>query len=189
MLEIVGREHWFKQVEWLRLFGQDLRSPGFWARETLTLEALISEVKVRNKDGRLVRLIPNRAQTEYSRTCGRRNIVLKARQLGMTTYIAARFFIRTITKPGTLSVQVAHDQQSAEEIFRIVHRFLENLPEELRDGALRTSRANVRQLVFPRLEAVTSREIVDGDKFRDGLGKIIDGVVQCLNASAWAKAK
>jgi hypothetical protein len=38
-------------------------------------------------------------------------------------------------------------------------------------------------------EAVTSREIVDENKFREGLGKIIDGVVQCLNASAWAKAK
>ncbi len=38
-------------------------------------------------------------------------------------------------------------------------------------------------------EAVSQREIVDEDKFRDGLGKVIDGVVQCLNASAWAKAK
>lgn len=38
-------------------------------------------------------------------------------------------------------------------------------------------------------EAVSSREIVDEDKFRDGLSKIIDGVVQCLNASSWAKAK
>jgi hypothetical protein len=38
-------------------------------------------------------------------------------------------------------------------------------------------------------EAVSSREIVDADKFREGLGKVIDGVVQCLNASAWAKAK
>jgi hypothetical protein len=27
---------------------------------------------------------------------------------------------------------------------------------------------------------------VDDGKFRDGLGKVIDGVVQCLNASAWA---
>jgi NhaP-type Na+/H+ or K+/H+ antiporter len=35
-------------------------------------------------------------------------------------------------------------------------------------------------------EAVTNRDIVDDGKFRDGLGKIIDGVVQCLNASAWA---
>jgi hypothetical protein len=36
-------------------------------------------------------------------------------------------------------------------------------------------------------EAVLNRDIVDDAKFRDGLGKIIDGVVQCLNASAWAK--
>lgn len=36
-------------------------------------------------------------------------------------------------------------------------------------------------------EAVMSRDIVDDAKFREGLGKIIDGVVQCLNASAWAK--
>ena len=36
-------------------------------------------------------------------------------------------------------------------------------------------------------EALASREIVDQDKFTDGLSKIIDGTVQCLNASAWAK--
>ena len=36
-------------------------------------------------------------------------------------------------------------------------------------------------------EAVSAREIVDETRFRDGLSKIIDGVVQCLNASAWAK--
>ncbi len=36
-------------------------------------------------------------------------------------------------------------------------------------------------------EAVTAREVVDEDKFRDGLSKVIDGVVQCLNASVWAK--
>jgi hypothetical protein len=35
-------------------------------------------------------------------------------------------------------------------------------------------------------EAVTNRDIVDDGKFREGLGKVIDGVVQCLNASAWA---
>jgi hypothetical protein len=29
--------------------------------------------------------------------------------------------------------------------------------------------------------------IADESKFKDGLGQIIDGVVQCLNASAWAK--
>jgi hypothetical protein len=35
-------------------------------------------------------------------------------------------------------------------------------------------------------EAVSSKDIVDDGKFKDGLSKVIDGVVQCLNASAWA---
>lgn len=36
-------------------------------------------------------------------------------------------------------------------------------------------------------DAVTNKQVVDANKFKDGLGKIIDGTVQCLNASAWAK--
>ena len=38
-------------------------------------------------------------------------------------------------------------------------------------------------------DSVTSRQIVDEAKFKDGLGKIIDGTVQCLNSSIWAKAQ
>jgi hypothetical protein len=38
-------------------------------------------------------------------------------------------------------------------------------------------------------EAISARDIIDEGKFRDGLGKIIDGTVQCLNASTWAKAQ
>jgi hypothetical protein len=45
------------------------------------------------------------------------------------------------------------------------------------------------KVVYKLNEAIASRDIVDEQKFRDGLGKIIDGVVQCLNASTWAKAR
>jgi len=38
-------------------------------------------------------------------------------------------------------------------------------------------------------DAVMSREIVDQDKFKTGLSEIVDGVVQCLNASVWAKTQ
>lgn len=37
-------------------------------------------------------------------------------------------------------------------------------------------------------EALADKQVVDQDKFRGGLSKIIDGVVDCLNASVWAKA-
>ncbi len=112
-----------------------------------------SLLRVRNKRGRLVKLECNPAQKEFESRCGRRNIVLKARQMGISTWVAARFFLSTITRPGTLTVQVAHTQEAAEEIFRMVHRFVENLPRDLQDGALSRSRSNRRQLVFPRLDS------------------------------------
>jgi hypothetical protein len=37
--------------------------------------------------------------------------------------------------------------------------------------------------------AVANRQIVDQEKFKHGLGQVIDGAVECLNASVWAKAK
>jgi hypothetical protein len=73
--------------------------------------------------------------------------------MGITTWIAARFFLRTITRPGTLTVQVAHTRTAAEAIFRSVQRMWENLPDELRLGPLVRSRANVRQMVFPKLDS------------------------------------
>jgi len=36
-------------------------------------------------------------------------------------------------------------------------------------------------------DAVASREIVNEAAFKDGLSKLIDGAVQCLNASVWGK--
>ncbi|MGA8429710.1 MAG: hypothetical protein WB729_07805 [Candidatus Sulfotelmatobacter sp.] len=37
-------------------------------------------------------------------------------------------------------------------------------------------------------DAVAAREITDPEKFRTGLGLVINGVVECLNASAWGKS-
>ena len=108
---------------------------------------------VRRRDGKPGLLRANATQRAFERRRGERNIVLKARQMGLTTWAAARFFMKTITQPGTLTLQVAHTQEAAEEIFRIVHRFVDWLPEQLREGPLVTSRANVRQVVFPEMDA------------------------------------
>jgi hypothetical protein len=110
-------------------------------------------LKVRTRSGAFAPLRPNRTQREFERRRGRANIVLKARQMGISTWVAGRFFLKTVTQPGTLSVQVAHTQEAAEEIFRVVRRFHSELPEALRGGVLRTSRANARSLVFPELDS------------------------------------
>jgi len=36
-------------------------------------------------------------------------------------------------------------------------------------------------------DAVANKQIIDQGKFSDGLSKVVDGVVACLNASVWAK--
>jgi hypothetical protein len=115
-------------------------------------DSLIEDLlKIRTKTRRqMFRL--NRAQREYSRRCTKHNIVLKARQVGITTYIAARFFLQTILHPGTLTVQVAHSRESAEEIFRIVKRFWDQLPDDVRKMC-KTSYCNARQIVFSNLDS------------------------------------
>ena len=43
------------------------------------------------------------------------------------------------------------------------------------------------QSAISATDALADKQIVDQAKFSDGLGKVIDGVVGCLNASVWAK--
>lgn len=65
-------------------------------------------LRIRDRSGRLVPLRANAAQRRFEAQRGRRNIVLKARQMGLTTWVAGQFLLKTITACGVLSVQVAH---------------------------------------------------------------------------------
>jgi hypothetical protein len=150
-----------------------------WAetmRDLLIQELLRIRTKTRKTKFRL-----NRCQKEYSKHATRKNIVLKARQLGITTYIASRYFIETITRPGTLSMLVTHDQDSAEQIFKIVKRFWEKLPKHLREGALKTSYCNARQIVFPSLD---SEFAVTAAEENAGRGRTIQNL-HCSEVASW----
>jgi len=156
----------------------DKKLDGRTVRDHLICGAL----KIRPKEGLNRLLTLNRTQLEYSSGCGKRNIVLKARQVGITTYVAARFFVQTITHPGTLTVQVAHSQESAETIFNIVKRFWENLPEATK-RALVKSRSNVRQMVFPRLDSEYRVETANENA---GRGMTIQNL-HCSEVSRWPR--
>ena len=57
-------------------------------------------------------------------------------------------------------------------------------------GAVKKNAAlTLVQTAITASDTVTGKDIVDAGKFQDGLAKVIDGVVQCLNASAWSKTK
>ena len=167
----------------LERFGRILdQRPGSLRGRSVGMMLAEKMLLVRTRDGKPAPLKANEAQRAFEQRRGQRNIVLKARQMGLTTWAAARFFLKTITQPGTMTLEVAHTQASAEEIFRIVHRFVDWLPEQLRTGPLRTSRANVRQIVFPKMDA-QYRVVSAGDR-NAGRGMTVQNL-HCSELARW----
>jgi hypothetical protein len=140
------------QPELVRLGGDlDVSDPAI--RKANAVQMAFEVLRVRSRTGETIPLAANRAQWRYEENRGQNNIILKARQLGMTTWVAGQFFLRTITHPGTLTVQVAHTQEAAESIFRIVQRFLRCLPASLCQGGLKTSLVSARRMIFPGMDS------------------------------------
>jgi hypothetical protein len=139
-------------------------------------------LRVRDREGLERPLRANAAQRMFERTRGQQNIVLKARQMGVTTWVAGRFFLKTITTRGVLTVQVAQTREAAEGIFRMVQRFWECLPEDLREGPLRRSKANVEQMCFPALDS--EFRVVSAGDAGAGRGLTIQNL-HCSEVSRW----
>ena len=122
----------------------------------------LSDLLIQTKDQRLVPFTPNHLQEAYLdtlvpnwregdiQTSALREIILKARQFGFSTLIAALFFLSTVTTQNTTTVVVAHDNETSEEIFQMIHRFWENLPDHNRPATRYNSR---RQLFWPSLNS------------------------------------
>src|SRR6202789_179381 len=77
-------------------------------------------LRVRDREGVERLLMANAVQLAFERGRAQRNIVLKARQMGITTWVAGRFFLKTVTKPGVLTLQGAQTREAAGGIFRVV---------------------------------------------------------------------
>lgn len=140
-----------------------------------------SALQIRSRSGRNVALVPNKVQKEYERRRSQQNIILKARQLGVSTWIAARFFLKTAFIPGTLTVQVAHTQEAAESLFKMVHRFYQLLPSDVRES-LGPVRSNVRQLIFTETDSEYQVETA-GDR-NAGRGLTISNL-HCSEVARW----
>ncbi len=163
---------------------EDLLRLGRWMEERPEnlMKVAGGWLRVRDREGSDALLVANAVQREFERSRGRQNIVLKARQMGMTTWVAGRFFLKTITARGVLTVQVSHTREAAEGIFRIAQRFWECMPEELRDGPLRRSVANAGQMCFPALDS-EFRVVSAGDE-NAGRGLTMQ-YLHCSEVSRW----
>jgi hypothetical protein len=79
-----------------------------------------------------------------------RVVILKARQLGISTYIAARLFHRTIHNPGLRTIIIGHEKRASSNLFQIVKRYYDNMDETIRPSI---GISNAEELVFDKIDS------------------------------------
>jgi hypothetical protein len=143
-------------AEWLN----NLRAEGDRATRLATdLEFYAGKLlKIRPKAGSLTPFLFNPAQRELHRRIeaqkaktGRvRAIVLKARQMGISTYVAARFYKGTTALPGLRTQIIGHEKPASRNLFNLVKRFHDNMPPEHRQSV---GTSNAEELIFDSIDS------------------------------------
>ena len=82
-------------------------------------------LRILDKDKRLVRFRWNKAQAHFHKHRTGRDLILKARQLGFSTYIQGELYRREVTSTRT-SITLAHDAETTQKLRRMADRFWEH---------------------------------------------------------------
>lgn len=122
----------------------NLREPGHY---------IPTYLKIRTKTGKIVALRPKPAQqmlldlVERERAAGRppRILILKARQLGLSTITEGMMFHDSVTRKLVQTLIVAHRDDSTTKLFRMNKLFFDYLPPKLQPMC---KHSNAKELVF-----------------------------------------
>lgn len=97
-------------------------------------------LKIRDKNANLIDFKINKAQMAFEeeiRRCERENIpkrfiILKARQMGFSTFTEGLIYHDTSTNPLKTSMIIAHEDSASQNLFNMSKLFYEEMPEVLR---------------------------------------------------------
>lgn len=90
--------------------------------------------KIRDKEGAIVKFNPNIMQLRYiaERGAHRYNYILKARQFGFTSLDCIDYLDEALWVPGMTCAIIAHERPALDEIFQIVKRAFDGLPDAIK---------------------------------------------------------
>jgi hypothetical protein len=95
-------------------------------------------------------IIHQKLEKQKAETGKVRALILKARQQGVSTYIASRFFHRTQFFMGTQIFILTHEQDATDNLFNMVDRFHKYMSPEER---LKAGASNAKELSFPAADS------------------------------------
>jgi hypothetical protein len=100
-----------------------------------------------DKSGRKVLFAPNWAQRQLYKDLWYCNTILKARQLGISTFVCLLFLDACFFNSNVTGGVIAHTREDAEHLFKRIKFAYDNLPEPLRAARAATN-DSARELVF-----------------------------------------
>lgn len=108
--------------------------------------------KIRTKTGSIEPFLLNKAQLyihdrleqQLKETGKIRAVCLKGRQQGVSTYIQARYFHKTITNRGIKTFILTHEAEATKNLFEMTKRYYEYLPNGLCPKAAKDSSKELR---------------------------------------------
>lgn len=121
---------------------------------------------IRDEQESFVPFTYNPIQAHYETQEGRRDIVVKPRKIGFTTRWLAKNFIKAITTEGHQGLAFTYDDEEAQYMGGILHRFYELLPK---GAAPKKGTDTLTALSFPVLDS--SIEIQSSGGRRKGRGR------------------
>lgn len=131
--------------------------------------------KIKTKEGSILTFKPNWAQKELLKDLHYLNLILKARQLGITTFFSILFLDACLYNDNIHAAIIADNRETAREIFRDKVKFAyDNMPECYKQHAP-AYRDNANELRFG-----------NGSVFRVGTG-FRGGTLQLLHITEFAK--
>lgn len=110
-------------------------------------------LKIRTKDAKLVPFVLNEAQDYVLRIIEKlkeqnkpvRLVILKARQMGISTFSEGYIFNDTATNKFKNSLIIAHEEQASQNLYQMYKTYYENLPPEITPMI---KRSNAKELLF-----------------------------------------
>ena len=83
---------------------------------------------IQDKNRQLVRFKLNKVQQDFVNKRTSRNIILKARQLGFSTFILGDMLAEAITVPNTVCVCISHEERATQRLLKKVHMMYDMIP-------------------------------------------------------------
>lgn len=149
----------------------------------MTPEAILIEnmLSIADKHGNDVPFVLNPTQKALDEGLTGRDIVPKARQEGVSSYVLARYTIRCLTKRNTRAVVISHESDATTRMLAKVHYFLENLRPQAVVG-----HSSKGEITFPKMNSMFYIGTAGARAF--GRGDTITNL-HCSEVAFWPEAK